>query len=76
MAPVLNRLRPYIRGVNLGAYYLDDVHRCPACGLDDLEADGWYTAVTTMYAAYTCRSCGAWSRSAHRKHNVGQRAVG
>jgi len=74
MAPVLDKLRPYIRGVNLGLYNMDDVARCPACGSDALTPDGWTSTTLTQYAAYRCE-CGAVSRSKHRKHSVTMRGV-
>lgn len=74
MAPVLDRLRPYVRGINLGLYHMDDERRCPACGSTDLTADGWAHTGVTAYAAYRC-ACGAVSRSANRKHAVTQRSV-
>jgi hypothetical protein len=75
MAPVLDRLRPFIKhGPNLGLPYLDDRHRCPVCGSDDLTRDGWASTDVTTFAAYQC-ACGAWSRSKHRRHAVQQRRV-
>ena len=74
MAPVLDALRPHVRGVNLGLYHLDDEMRCPACGGTELTADGWTYTTVTAYACYRC-ACGALSRSKHRKHAVSQRGV-
>lgn len=74
MRPVLDRLRPYVRGVNLGLYYLDDERRCPACGGTELTRDGWTTTTVTTFALYRCE-CGAVSRSKHRRHAVEQRGV-
>lgn len=74
MAPVLDRLRPYVRGVNFGLYYLDDERRCPACGGTDLVRDGWTTTTVTTFALYRC-DCGAVSRSKHRRHAVEQRSA-
>ena len=70
----IDRLRPYVRGVNLGLYYLDDERRCPACGGTELTRDGWTTTTVTTFALYRCE-CGAVSRSKHRRHAVEQRAV-
>lgn len=75
MRAVLDRLRPYVRGVNLGLYYMDDANRCPACGSDSLTRDGWTYTTVTAYAAYRCDDCGAVSRSKHRKNAVAMRAV-
>ena len=74
MRPVLDRLRPYVRGVNLGLYYLDDERRCPACGGTELTRDGWTTTTVTTFALYRCE-CGAVSRSKHRRHAVEQRSA-
>jgi hypothetical protein len=71
---VLDRLRPWIKGVNLGAYYLDDEARCPACGGTDLHADGWYMAAVQRYALYRC-ACGALSRSQRVKHKTEMRGL-
>lgn len=76
MAPVLDRLRPFIRGgPNLGIPYLDDARRCPTCGADALRRDGWTYTGITAFAAYVCDACGSWSRSKHRKHSVDMRGV-
>ena len=74
MAPVLDRLRPYVKGVNLGLYHMDDSQRCPACGSADLTPDGWVPTAVTQFAAYRC-VCGAVSRSKHRKHAATMRGV-
>jgi hypothetical protein len=74
MAPVLDRLRPYIRGgPNLGIPHLDDERRCPVCGGPDLVRDGWTYTGITAFAAYHCTGCGSWSRSKHRRHSVEMR---
>lgn len=75
MEPVLDKLRPYVRGINLGLYHLDDAQRCPACGSDDLTPAGWTYTTVTAYAAYRCQSCRTVSRSKHRKHDVPMRGV-
>jgi len=75
MRPVLDRLRPYVRGVNLGLYYMDDENRCPACGSADLSRDGWTYTTVTAYAAYRCGDCGAVSRSKHRKNATAMRGI-
>ena len=71
---LLDRLRPWIKGVNLGAYYLDEERRCPACGGTDLRQDGWYMATVQRYAMYRC-ACGALCRSQTVKHKTQMRGV-
>ena len=76
MRPVLDRLRPYLRGVNLGLPYLDETHRCPACGSPNLTRDqAWTYTATTAFPLYSCDDCTAWSRGVNRKHGVSRRAV-
>ena len=71
---LLDRLRPWIKGVNLGAYHLDDEQRCPACGGTDLKAAGWYMANVQRYALFRC-ACGALARSNAVKHKTQLRGV-
>ena len=60
---VFARLRPWIRGMNLGALSLTDDKLCPYCGSDAVRRNGWYTAAVQSYAQWTCDDCGGHSRS-------------
>jgi len=73
----LERLRPWIKGMNLGLYYgTDDEPRCANCGqTGTLEPAGWASTALTRYAAYRCSSCGSLMRNNHRKHSTTIRGV-
>ena len=72
-----DRLRPWIKGMNLGLYYgTDDEPRCANCGQPGtLEPAGWASTALTRYAAYRCTSCGSLMRNNHRKHSTTIRGV-
>jgi len=74
---VFDRLRPWIKGMNLGLYYgTDDEPRCANCGqTGTLEPAGWASTALTRYAAYRCTSCGSLMRNNHRKHSTTIRGV-
>jgi len=78
---VYERLRPYVRGLNLNLHYgMDEQTRCPSCGkTDTLEPAGWAATALTKYAAYRCSiergGCGSLARNASRKHSVTMRGV-
>ena len=70
------RLRPWWpTSINLGAFYADTVPRCHACGSDDLEPDGWYTATQQRYGQYRCRKCQAVNRNGYIKSRTAMRGV-
>jgi len=79
LADLFRRVQHRIKGLNLGLYYADadpDTRRCPACGSTDLKLDDqWAYTSLTAYAMSVCQSCGAASRSKHRKNAVDQRLV-
>ena len=61
--------------INVGAFYADSTPRCHACGCDDLERDGWYTASTQRYGQMRCRKCGAINRNGYIKSRTTMRGV-
>ena len=72
---VFERLRPWIRGLNLGALALTDEKRCPYCASENVRRNGWYTAAVQSYAQWTCDDCGGHSRSNIVKSRASLRGV-
>jgi len=73
LAGVLDRLRPYITGINLGVFYADERDRCPSCGGDTLTPAGRVSTATGLYAAHRCTGCGTVARSPRRTSTTGLR---
>lgn len=68
---LLERLYKRLRGwvdnhPNMNLYVKDDAPVCPNCGSSKLQRRGVQRAVTSVYARYSCSSCGRWSRSRTR----------
>jgi hypothetical protein len=64
LAGVLDRLAPYVKGVNLGLYHDDTVKRCATCGDAELRRDGEQATTAGVYPLWRCRRCGSLSRAA------------
>lgn len=62
---VYMKLRPWISGHPNMNLYADGVkeERCPNCGSADIYHDGSYYTMVSKYDLFTCKSCGAKSRS-------------
>jgi predicted RNA-binding Zn-ribbon protein involved in translation (DUF1610 family) len=73
---VLDRLRPWVSGVNWGLFTGHDSRVCPNCGNVELDRlDGTKTAVTGRYVTWRCRKCGTVARDAQRSVSVPMRGA-
>lgn len=72
---VFDRLRRYVRGINMGLYREDEARCCTACGGENLTHAGSATTAVTKYPAWRCDDCGAVMRGRHRSAAVPMRQV-
>jgi hypothetical protein len=72
---VIDRLRPWISGINFGLYGVDDGRVCVNCGGSSLSSAGSSVTAVTRYPAYRCDSCGSIMRGKHRSAAVPMRGV-
>lgn len=56
------RLRP-AGSINLGVYFDDDIHRCPACASTKVQRRGVAVTGLGRYPRLHCQNCGAWSKA-------------
>jgi hypothetical protein len=62
LEPLLEKLRPWIRGINFGLYQ-DESLVCPKCGSDTYQRRGESKTATCVYQRFQCCKCGGWFRS-------------
>lgn len=58
-------IRPYIKGlpsIMQSVTGMKESKACPICGGQDLKADGHYRTNVSIFPAYRCGDCGAYSR--------------
>jgi len=72
---VLDRLRPWISGVNYGLYGADDARVCVNCGGQSMSPAGSAVTAVTRYPAYRCDACGTVMRGKNRSAAVPMRGV-
>lgn len=72
---VMERLRPYLYGMNFGLYAEDEARVCVNCGSDRLEPAGWAATAVTRYPSYRCQDCQSLMRGKHRSAAVPMRGV-
>lgn len=57
------QLRPWITShPNLGLYFDDISNRCPNCGSQELDPQGYYYTPAGKYQSLKCTKCGAYGR--------------
>lgn len=67
-------IRPWIQGhPNITVYDDHEHQRCPCCGSDELEQDGFAYTQSGQYYRYHCNACGAWSRSRYTMNTLAKR---
>ena len=71
---LLDKLRPWIRGPQIGLYSGDEV-ACPNCGSTDLHRRGYAYTTVSAFQRFVCTSCGAWSRGASRVGTTALRTI-
>ena len=73
---VLDRLRPWLTGINWGLFTGHGSRVCPHCGSALLDRqNGTHAAVTGRYETWRCRACGTLAREARRSVSVNMRGV-
>lgn len=67
-------IRPWIQGhPNITVYDDHEHQRCPCCGSEALEQDGYAYTQSGQYNRYLCNDCGAWSRSRYTINTLAKR---
>ena len=60
------RLLPWIKSHPHVGLYTGDTHSCTNCGSKDLQRRGYARTPASVFQRYWCKTCGTWSRGAHR----------
>jgi len=69
------KLLPWIKHPNVGAYIADEDPACTNCGSEDIKRRGYEVLNTGRYQKFQCASCGKWMRGKSAVSTTEMRAI-
>jgi len=66
LEPLYERLLPWITN-HPNLRLTGDPEGCPNCGATELRREGFALTATGKYQRWSCKGCGAWSKSGRRE---------
>lgn len=74
LEPLYQRLLPWITN-HPNMRLTDNPEGCPSCGSLELRREGFALTATGKYQRWSCKGCGAWSKSGRREEGTDIRGV-